>query len=146
MTQYNIYAVYLLAFVYNETYPYEQILLMAELSGCRPHRKVLNASDCTGCYHKKYRTFDGTCNNLKEPMRGASYIPLRRLLPAQYDDGLMQPIGFDKEKRPNGRALPSARLVSTKVLTTGTVTPDTRHSHMLMQWGQFLDHDLSMDT
>jgi hypothetical protein len=37
---------------------------------------------------------------------------------------------------------PSARLVSTRVISTKEVTPDDRLTHMVMQWGQFLDHDL----
>ena len=80
-----------LGLAYNETLPFEQVQLMAEMSGCRAHRKVVK--DCSGCYHKKYRTFDGTCNHLKRPMQGASYTPLRRILSAEYEDGLTQPIG-----------------------------------------------------
>jgi hypothetical protein len=37
---------------------------------------------------------------------------------------------------------PSARLVSTRVIATKEVTPDDQLTHMVMQWGQFLDHDL----
>lgn len=36
---------------------------------------------------KKYRTADGSCNNLKHPWRGSSMMPLQRFLPPRYDDG-----------------------------------------------------------
>ena len=34
-----------------------------------------------------YRTFDGTCNNLKNPLIGRAMTPFRRLMPAKYADG-----------------------------------------------------------
>jgi len=34
-----------------------------------------------------YRTYDGTCNNLRYPLRGSSNKPLARLLPPLYGDG-----------------------------------------------------------
>ena len=33
-----------------------------------------------------YRTIDGTCNNLKKPLFGASDTAFTRLIPAQYED------------------------------------------------------------
>nr|CAD7426504.1 unnamed protein product [Timema monikensis] len=41
---------------------------------------------------------------------------------------------------------PSARLVSTSLISTTKITQDTHFTHMLMQWGQFLDHDLDHAT
>lgn len=34
-----------------------------------------------------FRSFDGSCNNLKYPILGRSMTPHRRLLPANYVDG-----------------------------------------------------------
>lgn len=44
----------------------------------------------------------------------------------------------------NGFVPPNARLVSTRLMSTSEVTPDQEFTHMLMQWGQFLDHDLDL--
>ena len=45
------------------------------------------------CFHKKYRTMDGSCNNLQNPSWGASNSPLKRLLPPQYENGFNSPVG-----------------------------------------------------
>ena len=40
------------------------------------------------CALSRYRTMDGTCNNLEYPLRyGVSKTPFRRVLPADYGDG-----------------------------------------------------------
>ena len=36
----------------------------------------------------KFRTPDGSCNNLKNPKYGMSATPLKRLMPSKYDDGM----------------------------------------------------------
>lgn len=41
--------------------------------------------------------------------------------------------------------LPSPRVVSTNIMM-GSNTSDALHSHMFMQFGQFLDHDLSANS
>ena len=40
----------------------------------------------------RYRTFDGTCNNLLNPWWGSANIPFRRLLDANYADGTENPV------------------------------------------------------
>jgi len=50
--------------------------------------------------------------------------------------------GWDADRLYSGVRLPSARAVSVEVLSTSRVTPDETYSHMLMQWGQFIDHDV----
>jgi len=39
--------------------------------------------------HAKFRTIDGTCNNLLHPWRGAAKTPLIRMSPQRYQDGKM---------------------------------------------------------
>ena len=42
---------------------------------------------------RRYRTFDGSCNNLRHPMWGTSLTPLNRLLPPVYENGFNTPRG-----------------------------------------------------
>ncbi|XP_035767871.1 peroxidasin homolog [Neolamprologus brichardi] len=113
------------AFRYNDLVSPRFLDMIANLSGCTAHRRINNCSDI--CFHQKYRSHDGTCNNLQHPMWGASLTAFERLLKSVYD---------------NGFNLPRGRLVSTTMIGSETITPDDRYTHMLMQWGQFLDHDL----
>ena len=52
--------------------------------------------------------------------------------------------GWSKEKLYNGFKLPSAREVSRKIVSSSKITSDSKLSHMVMQWGQFLDHDINL--
>uniref|UniRef100_A0A4W5MMV8 Peroxidasin n=1 Tax=Hucho hucho TaxID=62062 RepID=A0A4W5MMV8_9TELE len=127
------------AFRYNDLVSPHFLDVIANLSGCTAHRRFNNCSDI--CFHQKYRSHDGTCNNLQHPMWGASLTAFQRLLKSVYDNGFNLPRGASGRQQ-NGHALPLPRLVSTTMIGTETVTPDDRYTHMLMQWGQFLDHDL----
>ena len=49
------------------------------------------------CFHLKYRTIDGTCNNLQNPTWGASLIGFRRLLNPIYENGFNTPVGVLKK-------------------------------------------------
>jgi len=51
-------------------------------------------------------------------------------------------IGWDADRLYNGVRMPSARTVSVRLISSTHVTPDELYTHMLMQWGQFLDHDI----
>uniref|UniRef100_A0A8C2FJ85 Peroxidasin n=1 Tax=Cyprinus carpio TaxID=7962 RepID=A0A8C2FJ85_CYPCA len=127
------------AYRYNDLVSPHFLDMIANLSGCTAHRRFNNCSDI--CFHQKYRTHDGTCNNLQHPMWGASLTAFERLLKSVYDNGFNLPRGTT-ERRHNSFPLPLPRLVSTTMIGTETITPDDRYTHMLMQWGQFLDHDL----
>lgn len=128
-------------FNYNELLSFEHLELIAQLSGCNAHRITPNCTD-NMCYHLKYRTVDGTCNNLQHPSWGASLTGFRRMLLPQYENGFNTPIGWEKDRLYYGYKKPSARLVSTNLIATKEITQDDRITHMVMQWGQFLDHDL----
>ncbi|KAI8039124.1 hypothetical protein M5D96_007841, partial [Drosophila gunungcola] len=118
----------------------EHLHLVAELSGCMEHRELPNCTDM--CFHSRYRSIDGTCNNLQHPTWGASLTAFRRLSPPIYENGFSMPVGWTKGILYSGHTKPSARLVSTSLVATKEITPDARITHMVMQWGQFLDHDL----
>ncbi|KAL3985805.1 hypothetical protein ACH3XW_40155 [Acanthocheilonema viteae] len=75
-------------------------------------------------------------------MWGASQTKFRRLLPPIYENGFNTPVGWDPNKLYFGYRKPNARSVSKKLLETNHITPHKTYSTMLMQWGQFIDHDL----
>jgi len=79
---------------YDELLTPTQLALVASLSGCQEHRRIVKCDDM--CFHLKYRTMDGTCNNLHNPMFGASLAPLIRLLPARYENNFNMPIGMQQ--------------------------------------------------
>ncbi|XP_013149587.1 PREDICTED: peroxidase [Papilio polytes] len=90
------------------------------------------------CVMSKYRTLDGTCNNLNNPITwGVSNTPFRRVLPPDYGDGISSP-----RKGVGGVDLPSARDVSVTVHRP-SYAHDTTFTVMLAVWGQFLDHDIT---
>uniref|UniRef100_A0A914XL25 Uncharacterized protein n=1 Tax=Plectus sambesii TaxID=2011161 RepID=A0A914XL25_9BILA len=92
------------------------------------------------CDHSSpYRTLTGWCNNLDHPEFGSAYNTYRRLLPAAYEDGINEP----RQRSVSGRLLPSARKVSASFNRPPPPTHET-YSHMMMQWGQFLDHDFTL--
>ncbi|XP_064444419.1 probable oxidoreductase PXDNL isoform X5 [Mirounga angustirostris] len=127
-------------FRYNDLVSPHYLSLIANISGCTAHRQVPNCSDM--CFHQKYRAQDGTCNNLQHPMWGASLTAFERILKPAYENGFNLPRGVSRQALSGRYPLPPPRLVSTELAATATVTPDHRYTHMLMQWGQFLDHDL----
>ena len=95
---------------------------------------------------------------IQRPLLGASLTPLRRLLPPEYENGFNTPIGADPERLYNGfrwgmwwcnihyiyiiikkisnkindkHRKPNPRLVSSSLLSSITVSPDPRLSHMV---------------
>ena len=96
-----------------------------------------------------FRTIDGTCNNLKKPLLGSSGTAFKRLVPPSYEDGISSLRGtLQSQKKivsvdpflpPN----PSVRLVSETVILN-LQQDEIPFTHLLMQWGQFLDHDIDL--
>jgi peroxidase len=82
--------------------------------------------------------YTGWCNNLNFPEYGKSVRAFTRLLAPAYDDGLMTP----RSRSVTGAPLPSPRLVSVNI-HNDVSAPHVRYSLMLMQWAQFVDHDLT---
>uniref|UniRef100_A0AC34R5D8 ShKT domain-containing protein n=1 Tax=Panagrolaimus sp. JU765 TaxID=591449 RepID=A0AC34R5D8_9BILA len=108
-------------------------------TGCVPQ---LTSADCQRslCYHLSYRSFDGTCNNLQHPLRGAAFREYIRQLPPEYENGFSEPISFTSALRPTPREASRVMLSSAQV-----VTHDSFNS-MMMQWGQFMSHDMAKTT
>ena len=59
----------------------------------------------------KWRRYDGSCNNLNNPLWGSANSAFQRTLLPQYSDGVWRP-----RVAKTGAALPSARLVRTQLL------------------------------
>uniref|UniRef100_A0A914YB12 Ig-like domain-containing protein n=1 Tax=Panagrolaimus superbus TaxID=310955 RepID=A0A914YB12_9BILA len=68
------------------------IQTIMELSGCM-NGQFKDA--CTNmCFHSKFRSYTGQCNNFDHPTWGVSQIPFYRLLPPIYENGFNQPNRF----------------------------------------------------
>ncbi len=122
-----------------ELLTFRQLKRISDLSGCHAYKRKVECSK--RCLN--YRTFDGTCNSLNKPRQGAANTALRRILPAEYQNGFSTPKGWNKSHLYNGYLLPNPRDVITNLISTNKTTNDEKFTHMLMQWGQFLDHDLT---
>ena len=125
----------------------EEIAHLWQESGCA---EVREAPVCNFPTVNRFRTIDGTCNNLDNPLFGASGTAFTRILPADYEDGInslrgalqaeSSPVfGVDPFLPPN----PSPRLVSAAVVQNIS-QDEIPFTHILMQWGQFLDHDMDI--
>ena len=91
----------------------------------------------------QFRTADSTCNNLENPLWGASNTAFSRLCPAVYEDGISCPVGYSQQMSdPFGKGWPSARLISLKVARD--VLKRSPISHMITSMSQFVAHDLDL--
>ena len=92
----------------------------------------------------KFRTADGTCNNLQNPLWGAANTAFSRLRPAAYEDGIQVPVGYTQQSsgNPFGPGWPSARYISQQIIED---IPDrVPLSHLLTSMAQFVAHDLDL--
>ncbi|KAK3796951.1 hypothetical protein RRG08_032253 [Elysia crispata] len=127
---------------YTELVSPSHLRIIANMSGCLSRTHQADCAD--NCFHRRFRAMDGICNNLQNPTWGAANTAFRRLLPAIYENGFNQPVGWNRHKLYRGVHVPSARLVSSLLLSTDRITNDDLHTHMVMQWGQFIDHDMDL--
>ncbi|XP_047347771.1 peroxidase-like isoform X2 [Vespa velutina] len=97
------------------------------------------ASHVSSCDSKmKYRSIDGSCNNIDNPSWGSAMTAYTRILFPQYFDGIQEPRNVGQTKKP----LPSARTISTSVAAYNGQSDPTK-TLAVMQWGQFISHDLA---
>ena len=98
------------------------------------------------CLSRKYRTFDGTCNNLCNITQGSAERPLVRLVPSDYEGppGSTAPRSLGVDFKP----LTNCRKVSFQTLRNNdTANRDDKavnFTHLTMTWGQFIDHDVTL--
>lgn len=101
--------------------------------------KIANTTECPKqpvCSLSKYRTPDGTCNNLLYRNWGRAFSPYNRVLNPNYGDGINSPrLSKAKEELPNARRL-------SVDLTIHQRPPESKLSLVAMQFGQFIDHDM----
>ncbi|CAL9683470.1 unnamed protein product [Knipowitschia caucasica] len=120
----------------------EELKSLVEITGCAARVRLPNCRTTPNV--NKYRTATGVCNNLKSPRLGALNSPFTRWLPAEYDDGISQPKGWNN-RTINNFLLPLVRQVSNNILATtdAGVVNDTEYTHMVTLFGQWTDHDLT---
>ncbi|KAJ8252219.1 hypothetical protein COCON_G00215310 [Conger conger] len=129
---------------------------LTEMLGLEDVETLLQATGCsaelrppvceTGCLSERYRTITGECNNRQNPLWGAANTPYTRWLPPEYEDGRAAPRGWDPQHMYYNFTLPPVRSVSQVVLYTQNedISMDASLSHLLVEWGQWLDHDLTL--
>ncbi len=86
----------------------------------------------------KYRTFNGSENNVANPTWGAVGTQLLRVAASNYADGI-------STLAVRGANNPNPRIVSNKVCLQGANNPNGNGlSDFIWAWGQFLDHELDL--
>ena len=117
-------------------------------SKCEEQRDTVNCNEISDV--NVFRTANGACNNLGNPAQGASFTRFDRILPPTYEDGIGQLRGFIQSQNdrifangPFTPPNPSARLISINVVRD-LPENETDLTHLIMQWGQFVDHDLDL--
>lgn len=125
---------------------FTDLLQNVDVAGFIPNKKATNHEevDCPveegACDpNTPYRSYSGHCNNLRNPNLGKSLTTFARLLPPAYDDGVSKP----RSVSVTGAPLPNPRVVST-VMHPDISNLHNRYTLMVMQFAQFLDHDLTM--
>ncbi|KAK7904613.1 hypothetical protein WMY93_017220 [Mugilogobius chulae] len=119
---------------------WEDVALMSELSQCPP---APLPAECHDQHHQKYRSITGVCNNRQNPLWGAANTALVRWLPAEYEDDEREPKGWNSPRLHNGFQLPSVWEVSKKILRSPIKPREDEYSQLLVEWGQYIDHDLT---
>ncbi|WAR22964.1 PERC-like protein [Mya arenaria] len=97
----------------------------------------------------KFRTMDGSCNNVVNPLWGRSQTPFERLLAPIYNDGNTTErfTGVSEPRAASvfGGPLPNARLISREFHDSMS-NPLGGSTHLLMEIGQFISHDIEFQA
>jgi hypothetical protein len=87
----------------------------------------------------KYRTFDGSCNNVERPWVGMAGTPFKRYMPSNYSDGVSALRGSSSG---SSVSLPNERALSS-VFCGDNSAEDTRWTNFMPIFGQFVAHDVT---
>lgn len=85
------------------------LLLVNQVAAEEAHCPVVPQVPCNP--RTPYRSYDGTCNNLENPLFGSAMSCVVRLLKPQYEDGMGH---FPRLTGVNGNLLPNARVISNE--------------------------------
>uniref|UniRef100_A0A672KIU0 Eosinophil peroxidase-like n=1 Tax=Sinocyclocheilus grahami TaxID=75366 RepID=A0A672KIU0_SINGR len=129
---------------------------LTELLSAEDMETILQVTGCSSetlrhvcksdCVSKRYRTITGHCNNRENPQWGAANTPYARWLSPEYEDPQGAPRGWNPQHTYHNHTLPPVRRVSQEVLYTHNenISLDMSLSHLLVEWGQWIDHDLTL--
>ncbi|XP_045114200.1 chorion peroxidase-like [Portunus trituberculatus] len=112
-----------------------ELQLLGTVDACETRRERDEEGPCHP--DRRYRTINGTCNNIANPSWGSAFSPLRRIVQADYGDGVMS-----LRRAQDGKPLPSARLVSATI-NRNRKSAATCFSFLHLTFGQFVDHDIT---
>ncbi|VDM26750.1 unnamed protein product, partial [Toxocara canis] len=91
----------------------------------------------TECPSSKFRTIDGTCNNVKRPSWGANYAPMQRLIKPAYSDGISDIRVSVVDESP----LPNVRLLSNSLFGESDQKP-LKVNMLVTHWAHFVYTDM----
>ncbi|XP_034026229.1 eosinophil peroxidase-like [Thalassophryne amazonica] len=121
----------------------QDLQTIADLTGCTPRHRVPSCQTVPS--FNSFRTPTSACNNIKNTRWGSANIPFARWLPANYQDNIVLPKGWDPQRTINGHILPLVREVSNRILQTANedIESDPLYTHMVTTFAQWTDHDLT---
>uniref|UniRef100_A0A8C1R6X6 Eosinophil peroxidase n=1 Tax=Cyprinus carpio TaxID=7962 RepID=A0A8C1R6X6_CYPCA len=122
----------------------EDMETILQVTGCSS--ETLRPVCKSDCLSKRYRTITGHCNNRENPQWGAANTAYARWLSPEYEDPRGAPRGWNPQHTYHNHTLPPVRSVSQEVLYTHNenISLDMSLSHLLVEWGQWIDHDLTL--
>ncbi|KAM7391981.1 hypothetical protein PAMP_022627 [Pampus punctatissimus] len=121
----------------------EDLQVIADLTGCSPRHRVPSCTTTPNL--DRFRTASSACNNRENSRWGSSNTAFTRWLPAEYQDKISLPKGWNRELTINNHILPLVREVSNRILSTANsdVESDPLYTHLVTIFGQWTDHDLT---
>uniref|UniRef100_A0A8D0CUP0 Eosinophil peroxidase n=1 Tax=Sander lucioperca TaxID=283035 RepID=A0A8D0CUP0_SANLU len=126
----------------------DDLKVIADLTGCSAQVRIPSCRTTPNL--DKFRTGSSNCNNKENSRLGSSNTPFARWLPAEYQDTISLPKGWDSERKSQQCSLstscPQVREVSNRILSTANadVESDPLYTLLVTFFGQWTDHDLSL--